>query len=414
MQYKCPNCDGLLEYRADMRMFGCSSCPSVFSDEEVKKMFKDSGRPDISGKSDQNISEVNDIDVYLCTECGAEIMTVSDIVPGACTYCQSSLAFGGRISENHLPYGVIPFQMNAEKAAGIIKEKLEKKKFIPSELLSEESLENIKGVYIPFWMADCQASGSLEGTAKRLRTWRKGDFRFTETKEYTIEREAGISFSGITAEDDGQKSRDIINALEPFDFENVQNFSSSHLSGYRAERYMINKGKAFSGIKKNVTDISEQIMNASVSGYSGFSEADFRVSIMNTDWRYILLPVWLMTYQYNGKIYKFAVNDMNGKMTGRPPIALKALFYVSAAILLVVMAAVLAGFYIFQKNISGALIPAAVAALATSGIFFAFVLRRYKKKEEITPVNRSPEHETKFRISDDKFCCQHTSKVRIE
>ena len=46
---------------------------------------------------------------------------------------------------------------------------------------------------------------------------------------------------------------------------------------------------------------------------------------MNTDWRYALLPVWFMTYKYNGKIYEFAVNGQSGKLAGFAPLSKKKL-----------------------------------------------------------------------------------------
>ena len=53
IQYKCPNCNGPLEYRADIRKFGCEYCDSTFTNEEVRKMFKDNENTDLS----QNIDE---------------------------------------------------------------------------------------------------------------------------------------------------------------------------------------------------------------------------------------------------------------------------------------------------------------------------------------------------------------------
>ena len=35
-QSNCPNCDGTLKYRADHRKFGCDSCGSFFTEEQVK------------------------------------------------------------------------------------------------------------------------------------------------------------------------------------------------------------------------------------------------------------------------------------------------------------------------------------------------------------------------------------------
>ena len=46
---------------------------------------------------------------------------------------------------------------------------------------------------------------------------------------------------------------------------------------------------------------------------------------MDTRWKYILLPVWLFDYTYNGKKYEFAVNGQNGRYNGVPPLSLAKL-----------------------------------------------------------------------------------------
>jgi energy-coupled thiamine transporter ThiT len=39
--------------------------------------------------------------------------------------------------------------------------------------------------------------------------------------------------------------------------------------------------------------------------------------------KYVLLPVWMLNTNYNGKIYTFAMNGQTGKMTGAFPICRK-------------------------------------------------------------------------------------------
>jgi hypothetical protein len=46
----------------------------------------------------------------------------------------------------------------------------------------------------------------------------------------------------------------------------------------------------------------------------------------------MLLPVWFMTYRYNGEVYSFAINGQTGKLAGTPPLDKKKLALVSTAI----------------------------------------------------------------------------------
>ena len=55
-------------------------------------------------------------------------------------------------------------------------------------------------------------------------------------------------------------------------------------------------------------------------------------SIKKTDWQYIMLPVWFMTYRYNGKVYEFALNGQTGKLAGTPPLDDRKLSIICAAV----------------------------------------------------------------------------------
>ena len=62
------------------------------------------------------------------------------------------------------------------------------------------------------------------------------------------------------------------------------------------------------------------MINNSIVGYTSVIPIKQDYKILNTDWEYMLLPVWFMTYRYNGKVYSFAVNGQTGKLAGTPPL----------------------------------------------------------------------------------------------
>jgi hypothetical protein len=133
-----------------------------------------------------------------------------------------------------------------------------------------------------------------------------------------------------------------MDATEPFDYSKLQDFSMSYLSGFLADRYDVDKGQVFPRIKSKVEDASEKLMRDSVTGYTSFTPSHTGVNIMNTKWRYTLLPVWFMTYKYNGKMYEFAVNGQSGKLAGNPPLSKKklAVFGILLAVGIAVLTAI--------------------------------------------------------------------------
>jgi hypothetical protein len=269
-------------------------------------------------------------------------MTDAETAATFCVYCHNPVILKGRLSGSYRPSQVLPFELDRDKALQIFKDVMGKKKFTPSDFMSNNTLEKMSGLYVPFWLADCNADGRLSGIGKHIRSWTSGNYRYTETKEYTVERRARVTCRGVPADGASKIDDDLMDATEPFDYSKLQDFSMSYLSGFLADRYDVDKGQVFPRIKSKVEDASEKLMRDSVTGYTSFTPSHTGVNIMNTKWRYTLLPVWFMTYKYNGKMYEFAVNGQSGKLAGNPPLSKKklAVFGILLAVGIAVLTAI--------------------------------------------------------------------------
>lgn len=322
IQYKCPNCNGPLEYRADIQKFGCEYCDSAFTKEEVRKICKENENADLSQNVDETVhDEFQSGNLYSCTSCGAEIMTDAETAATFCVYCHNPVILKGRLSGDYRPSKVLPFELDREKALQIFRSEMGKKKFTPSDFMKEQTLEKMSGLYVPFWLADCKTTASMSGTGKQVRSWTQGNYRYTETKEYAVERRASIVCRGVPADGASKIDDDLMDAAEPFDYSKMQDFSMSYLSGFLADRYDVDKGEVFPRIREKVETASKSLLNESVSGYTTFSPVSTDINISGTEWRYALLPVWFMTYKYKGKLYEFAVNGQSGRLAGNPPLS---------------------------------------------------------------------------------------------
>lgn len=335
IQYKCPNCGGPLEYKATTQKFGCEYCLSEFTDEEIKKIFQTNEGMDLTQNIQENTNTADFIgNLYSCGTCGAEIMADDNTAATFCVYCHNPVMLKGRLSGDYRPSKILPFEIGKDKALSIFKETMGKKKFTPSDFMSTNTLEKMTGLYVPFWLADCNVSASLNAIGKHTRSWHSGDYKYTETKEYSVEREATIKYKGVPADGSSKIDDDLMDAMEPFNYNKMKNFSMSYLSGFLADRYDVDKGNVFPRIREKVNSGTKNIMNDSIKGYNSVVSERFDCNILKTDWHYALLPVWFMTYNYNGKMYEFAVNGQTGKIAGNPPLSKKKLWIFGLALCL--------------------------------------------------------------------------------
>jgi DNA-directed RNA polymerase subunit RPC12/RpoP len=322
VQYKCPNCGGELTFNAQKQMFSCEYCMSDFTDEQIKTIFKKNESTNLDDNPNQETRDFEEhTNLYSCPSCGAEIMADENTSATFCYYCHNPVILTGRLSGDYKPGKVIPFKITKEAAIKSFNSWCGSRWFIPKDFKSKQQLEKMTGVYVPFWVADCNSDVRMRAIGKRIRSWTSGNYQFTETKEYSVSRRADVKVSGIPADGASKIPDPLMEAIEPFNYNDCKDFSMSYLSGFIANKYDVDKGKVFPRIRQRVTSACTEILQESAANYSILENKDVHIDILNTDWQYMLLPVWFMTYQYNGKTYSFAVNAQTGKTDGIPPLS---------------------------------------------------------------------------------------------
>ncbi len=325
VQYKCPNCGGPLEWGAEAQKFTCEFCGSNFTHEQLELAF-----PDLENAPlDENVAEISDANteftehtsLYRCNSCGAEIIAEDTTAATFCYYCHNPTILEGRLSGDFKPSAVIPFKFNRDTAQQKFKDWCKKRWFLPSDFKSQQQLEKIAGVYIPFWLADCKLDADITALAKNVRSWRSGDTQYTETKEYQVHRNGVVDFEKIPADASQKAENELMDAIEPFNYNELIPFSMSYLSGYLAEKYDVDKLAVLPRIKARAEAAAEEKLRSTIVGYSSVTITSRRINVIRTDWKYTLLPVWFMTYKHNGKSFYFAINGQTGKLSGTPPIS---------------------------------------------------------------------------------------------
>ncbi len=111
-------------------------------------------------------------------------------------------------------------------------------------------------------------------------------------------------------------------AIEPFDYNDLKDFSMSYLSGFYADKYDVDRAGVFPRIRERADKVSREVIHNSIGkGYSSISVKNETYNVLKTDWQYMMLPVWFMSYKYKDKVYEFAMNGQTGKLAGTPPLS---------------------------------------------------------------------------------------------
>lgn len=345
VQYKCPNCGGSLELNAANQNFSCEFCLSEFTEEQLQAAYPDenfSSLDHAEQKADEERTRKAAEDefaahtsLYSCPNCGAEIISEDTTAATFCYYCHSPVILSGRLSGDYKPSKVIPFKHDRNMAESAFKSWCGKKWFLPGSFTSAAQLEKLTGVYVPFWLADCKIDANVSALGKKIHTWTSGDTRYTNTKEFSVFRSALVDFDKIPA--DGSKKTDdkLMEAIEPYNYNELRDFSMSYLSGYLAEKYDVKNLEVFPRIKQRAERAAMEYIRSSMVGYDSIAYTSQKYNVIRTNWHYTLLPVWLMTYKYGGKYYFFAMNGQTGKIAGIMPISIPKLLIMAGIVAII-------------------------------------------------------------------------------
>lgn len=323
---KCPGCGAAIHFKPELGKFKCDYCDGEYTAEQLKDMEKlrKEDEVEISKNKDKYSSYVN----YNCPDCGAEIITDENTAATFCVYCGNTSIIKNRLSGEFAPSKIIPFKIEKKKAIEAFKRLRKGRPLTPREFTNEKNIEKIQGVYIPFWLYDVNVGGTIEAKATKVTSWSRGNTHYTKTDYYKIIRSGDMSYSKVPVDGSTRFNNDMMNSIEPFDYEKLIDYNHAYLSGFLAEKYDVNKDDAFVDAKSRTLRSTRDEMLSSAIGYTSRSitSDSLESSIKNT--MYVLLPVWMVNVKYKDKFYLFAMNGESGKFIGNIPLDKKrALFY---------------------------------------------------------------------------------------
>ena len=332
VKYTCPNCSADLKFDPQQQKLTCEYCLSSFTVEEIKKLCAatENSIPQEAVQVQEDFE--NHTHLYRCDSCGAEIMADDQQTATFCYYCHNPVILAGKMGGNFKPDKVIGFKLTRENAIDDFKKWIGKRLFVPKDFKSEQQLEKLTGLYVPFWIADCHINVDYSATGKKVRHWTSGSYRYTETSTYHIVRRGNLVTRGVPADGETKIDDLLMEAIEPFDYNELKDFSMSYLSGFFADKYDVDKTQVFPRIRERSTQACASLIKDSISGYTTVTPLAQNYNISQTDWKYTMLPVWFMSYMYKGKVYEFAINGQTGKLAGTPPLSKSKLALVSGIV----------------------------------------------------------------------------------
>lgn len=356
MAVLCKNCAGKLIFNPASQKLECNTCGSSYRPQDVE---------DIYASSD---TKFYDTRVYTCSHCGAEVITSDTESSTFCVYCGNPAIVFSRVSREYRPDGIIPFKITKQQAIENIRTKFLKNPIIPREIKNKLTAENLRGIYVPYWLinADFTEADWIKGKVKKGKS--------SETRYYS--RAGEISFKNVPIDGSRILNDDTSRKLEPFYLEDSTEFDEDYLNGFYSNTTDLN----YYDLRRSAADRCHALYAEAVVKSFDWGVKDVKVvdSVYHIDIHddplYMMMPVWFFTFKHDGKPYTVLVNGQTGKVVGTLPWLNKRIWAVAITVFLVILAFI--GFFFggiafgFRKHINTFYMHGIAGLLATSMLCF--------------------------------------------
>ena len=326
LEYKCPCCGGATNFDSQLQTVKCPYCDTEFDMAALKELDEVLNQPaqdDLSWQTpaeEWQEDEQDNLCSFVCHSCGGEILCEATTAASNCPYCGNPVIMTERLSGHLRPNLVIPFKLDKAAAKEALKNHFKGKPLLPKTFKSENRLEQLQGVYVPFWLFDANADADIHYKATRVRMWSDSNYNYTKTSHYSIHRAGELGFDGVPV--DGSKKMDntLMESLEPYDLTSAVDFQTAYLAGYLADRYDVSAEDSVQRANERIKISTENAFAQTVVGYTTVLPQTSSVRLKDNKVRYALLPVWILNTKYKGKDYLFAMNGQTGKFVGNLPV----------------------------------------------------------------------------------------------
>jgi hypothetical protein len=241
------------------------------------------------------------------------------------------------------PQGILPYKLSYDQAKSRLKEWINKKFFSPSDLKKRYLDRHLKGVYVPYWTFDSQTSTIYSCQVGTYYYTGSGDKRQRHVRWRNHSGSHSEFFDDVLVTAISHERLRFIKRAEPYDLTQVVDYKPDFLAGYFAQKYTVMPDVALGTAKSAMEAEIAADIKSSLPGDTN-RLYNQRVNHDAVTFKHLLLPLYMMSYNYHSKLYNVVINGQTGEVQGESPkSAIKITLFV-----MVVLAVVFGIYYLIN------------------------------------------------------------------
>ena len=374
----CPGCGANLRFDITSQKMHCEYCGGFYDPYAFDSMEKDAEK-----------QKVFDSYVYLCPQCGAELITTDQTdATSFCPYCGGASLLFDKISQENRPDYIIPFQGTKEDCKKAYLAAARKQPLTGSRYKNAKLVDSFRGIYMPFWSYKVDQKGDAclpaEGDSRR-----EGDYQIT--KQYTVHADMETSYEGFAHDASKAFEDEISECLAPYDIQGRKPFTPAFLSGFYADVADVSDGTYSWGAEEACAEetrkrlqADERIRRAQTAEKISVRHFDgIEVPTVSAQSQRVFYPVWFMSYRSKDQITYATVNGQTGKVVADFPVS--PLRFLTGALITAAIVFLLLNFVLTLK-------PGAALAVTSILLIIGMISasRRYKDLILKRAVDKDP------------------------
>lgn len=342
--YQCPNCGAAMAFDGKTGKLYCENCRTLLTVEEYERDRKAEGQQayqqtaygqtayeqtayeqtayeQTAYEQEEADSDTISMHMYHCPSCGAELMTDENTAALICTFCGNPGLISDRMSGVRKPKSVIPFRITKDQAVERFRKWTKGGLLTPGSFTSEQTIEKITGMYVPYWLFDYHVNVEMHARGTRSYAARRGNTEYIYTDHYAIYRDMHTDFEKAPADASRGMDDAVMESIEPYDYGELREFDMGYLSGYLAEKYNMPSDQVEPRVRGRIQSAAVGMTRNTINKYETVTVTDSQVSFRKKKVEYAMMPVWVLNYRYHDKNYSFTLNGQTGKINGKLPIS---------------------------------------------------------------------------------------------
>lgn len=353
--YPCPACGANLLFEPKDGFLSCPYCGRKEAIPTSAEQVQERSFEQYLQPRPERLAQLADDALEIqCQSCGAIITFTPPEVARSCDFCGVAFVAQPKSADPTVaPEGVLPFKIPEAEAKNALRNWFSSRWFAPSALKQMAHPDAMNGVYLPFWTYDANATSYYQGERGDYyyvtETYYERDDKGNQVAKTRQVRHTRWSPAAGNVErwfDDVLVAATIslpqnrLEALQPWELQELKPYDPKFLSGFRAQRYQVDLPQGFERakllcagqIESDVRDAiggNEQRISQLATNYSGIT------------FKHLLLPVYAGAYRFNQKVFQIVVNGRTGEILGDRPYSIVKIALFVAAILVILLLIIL-------------------------------------------------------------------------